>query len=169
MTPVPQEQRLGRARQSLGAELLLAALPTVTVLMVFALVERLTRQRLLFASLASSAFLIYLDPEHATNQVRTLVLAQIGGALIGFAALTWLGPGYAAAGLAMTATIGALVVLDLVHPPAVSTALAFAFQDTKEKNIVLFGLAVGMIAVLVALERACLWLVHRSQRSKGVA
>jgi hypothetical protein len=61
------------ARRRLGwrGELALVALPTVTVLVVLALVEALARQRLLFASLASSAFLIYLDPTHPTNRVRT--------------------------------------------------------------------------------------------------
>ena len=42
----------------------MAALPTVTVLGVFLLVEVFTRQTFLFASLASSAFLIYKEPEN---------------------------------------------------------------------------------------------------------
>ena len=107
-------------------ELLLALLPTATVLAVLGLVEALNRQRLLFASLASSAFLIYLDPRHATNAVRTLVLAQVSAAALGLAAFLALGPGYASAGAAMVATIVLMVVADAVHPPAVSTSLAFA-------------------------------------------
>jgi CBS-domain-containing membrane protein len=148
---------------SLRAELLLVALPTVTVLAVFALVEALTRQRLLFASLASSAFLIYLDPEHPTNQVKTLIVSQIGAAFLGYLSLAILGPGYAAAAVAMLLTTTALVALNVVHPPAISSALAFAFQDTKTTNVVLFALAVGMIAILVMIERACLWMVRRSR------
>jgi hypothetical protein len=66
-----------RKRIGLKGERLLAFMPMATVLLVLALVGALSSQRLLFASLASSAFLIYLDPEHAVNQVRTL-LAQIG-------------------------------------------------------------------------------------------
>ena len=161
----PGGARLGRPRLRLRAELLFVALPTATVLIVFAFVEDLTRQRLLFASLASSAFLICLDPEHPTNQVKTLIVSQIGAALVGFGALALLGPGYAAAALAMTATITALVALDLVHPPALSTALAFAFQDTRRAKLWVFALAVAMIAILVVLERACLWLLHRWRRT----
>lgn len=55
MNPPARKQRIG-----LKGELLLAAMPTLTVLLVLALVEALSNQRLLFASLASSAFLIYL-------------------------------------------------------------------------------------------------------------
>ncbi|MEG4214331.1 hypothetical protein QUA27_02620 [Microcoleus sp. Pol14C6] len=38
------------------------------------------------ASLASSAFLIYLDPQHGTNTMRRLSLAQIMAATIGWIA-----------------------------------------------------------------------------------
>ncbi|MEP0917981.1 HPP family protein [Leptolyngbya sp. DQ-M1] len=65
----------------------------------------LSRQRLLFASLAASAFLIYLDPQHGTNSVRTLVSAQIMSAVIGWLTFWWLGAGYFAAGSAMILTI----------------------------------------------------------------
>lgn len=60
-------------RRHLGImdELLLVLMPTVTVLLVMALVEALSNQRLLFASPASSAFLIYLDPEHRANSICT--------------------------------------------------------------------------------------------------
>lgn len=160
--------RIGRARLGLRAELLLAALPTITVLIVFAIVETFTRQRLLFASLAGSAFLIYLDPEHATNQIKTLLVAQLGAATIGYLLLLALGPGYAAAAIAMVITIGALVALDRVHPPAVSTALAFAFQDTKQSNLWLFGLAAAMVALLCGIERGSLWFLEGARsRQKG--
>jgi hypothetical protein len=76
-------QRL-RQRLSIKGELLLAFLPTAIVLLMLALVEVLSEQRLLFASLASSTFLIYLDPYHGTNQIR----ATIGDLSIGMATLT---------------------------------------------------------------------------------
>jgi len=47
------------------------------VLLVLTLVEALSNQRLLFESLTSSAFLIYLNPEHAVNSIRTLLLAPL--------------------------------------------------------------------------------------------
>lgn len=124
----------------------------------------LSRQRLLFASLASSAFLIYLDPRHGTNAVRTLVIAQMSAAGLGLAAYTLLGPGYPAAAAGMVAAIAAMVLLDAVHPPAMSTALAFALRAGDESNVVLFGLAVGVLAVLVVLQRAALAVLARAGR-----
>lgn len=139
----------------------LALLPTATVLVVLVLLERVGGQRLLFASLASSAFLVYLDPGHPTNRVRTLVLSQGMAALVGAGAFALIGPGYVSAGTAMVVAIVLMVVLDAVHPPAVSTALGFAFRRGPESNLLLFGLALGLIAILVLLQRASTWMVSR--------
>jgi len=83
LKPIEGANRSLRRRLNLGGELALAVGPTLTVLCVLGLVEALSRQRLLFASLASSAFLIYLDPQHGTNRVRTLVLSQMPAAGVG--------------------------------------------------------------------------------------
>jgi len=141
---------------------LLVAAPRVTVLGVLAFVEVLSRQRLLFASLASSAFLIYLDPQHGTNTVRTLVLAQLTAGIIGLLAYLVLGAGYLSGAVAMVVTITLMILLDIVHPPAVSTSLSFAFKAGNENNLVLFGLAVGVVALLAVLERFALWMLARS-------
>jgi CBS-domain-containing membrane protein len=148
-------------RLDLKGELTLALLPTAIVLAVLGLVEAFSNQRLLFASLASSAFLIYLDPQHSTNSVRTLVLSQFMASLVGWLTFVLLGPGYFAAAAAMVIVIVMMIVLDAVHPPAVATALSFAFRAGDENNLLLFGLALGLIAILVALERFSLWLLAR--------
>ena len=145
----------------LTGELALAFLPTVTVLAVLGLVEVFSRQRLLFTSLASSAFLIYLDPQHGTNSVRTLIIAQLTAAMVGALTFMVFGPGYVAAAGAMVFTIALMILCDAVHPPAVSTALSFTFRAAAESNVVLFGLAIGMLAVLIGLERGSLWLLAR--------
>jgi CBS-domain-containing membrane protein len=136
-------------------------LPTLIVLVVLALVEVLSRQRLLFASLASSAFLIYLDPFHGMNTVRALVGALLLAALTGLLTFWIFGHSYAATGSAMIVTIVLMVLLDMVHPPAVGTALSFAFQTGAESTLVLFMLALSITAVLVILERVTLWLLAR--------
>ncbi|ACC81590.1 hypothetical protein [Nostoc punctiforme] len=47
---------------------------------------------------------------------------------------------------------------------AVSTSLSFALKAGNENNLVVFGLAVGITALLVGLERFALWLlVHLSK------
>jgi CBS-domain-containing membrane protein len=164
LEPVPGADRSVRRRLGVRHELVLALLPTLTVLLVMLFVEMLSRQRLLFASLASSAFLIYLDPEHGTNRIRTLVAAQGLAAVLGFATHFALGPGYAAGGVAMVATIVLMIVLDAVHPPAVSTSLAFAFRAEDESNLAIFAMALAITAALVVLERAAVWMMARMRR-----
>ena len=161
---VQRVRRSLRHRLGLKGELALAAAPTATVLAVMGFVEVLSRQRLLFASLASSAFLIYLDPQHGTNLVRTLVLAQAMAAILGWIIYSLFGSGYLSGGIAMVLTILLMIVFDAVHPPAVSTSLSFALRAGNEKNLVLFGLAVGMTVVLVGLERTALWVLARYSR-----
>ena len=161
--PSSREMRSARRKLDWKHELLLAFLPTATVLAVFAVVEQFSDQRLLFASLASSAFLIYLDPLHGTNSTRTLLIAQLGAAAAGFLAFAGIGAGYASAAAAMVATIVLMITFDAVHPPAVATALSFAFRAGPESNLVLFVLAVGLVAVLILLERASLWMLARAQ------
>lgn len=150
-----------RPRLDLRHELALALLPTAVVLIMLCGVEAFSRQRLLFASLASSAFLIYVDPEHPVNGMRTVVVAQSLAALIGFGADRLLGPGYLAAGLAMVVTIVVIIAANAMHPPAVSTSLTFAFRASAASSLSLFGLSMVLIVLLVALQRASLWLLRR--------
>jgi CBS-domain-containing membrane protein len=158
---VPTKSR----RLRLKDELLLALLPTATVLLTVALVEKFgQRQHLLCAALASSAFLIYLDPDHQTNAVRTLVISQMIAAGVGTAAWSILGSGFVSAGIAMSALIALMILLNVVHPPAVTTSLAFSLRPDKSSSLVLFGLALAITAGLVLLQRAVLWLVACRQR-----
>ncbi len=159
MTPLPDTP--GTAHHPLRAQLALALLPTIIVLVVFALVDVWARQRLLFASLASSAFLVYLDPEHRTNSTRTLVIAQGGAAAAGFAAHELLGPTFWAAGAAMVVVIYGMIFARAMHPPAVATALSFAFSAGRGGGLALFGLCLGLIVLLVLLQRVSLWLFRR--------
>ncbi|MBD2256948.1 HPP family protein [Pseudanabaena sp. FACHB-2040] len=161
LKPIQGANRALRRRLTLKGEFALAIAPTAIVLGVLALVEALSEQRLLFASLASSAFLIYLDPQHGTNSVRTLVVAQVMAAVLGFLTYLFLGSGYLSGGTAMVITIVLMILLDAVHPPAVSTSLSFALRAGNESNLVLFGLAVGITATLVMLERVALWVLAR--------
>ncbi len=159
--PSSRGTRTARRRLGWRYEVMLASLPTLTVLLVVGIVERFSNQRLLFASLASSAFLIYFDPQHGTNSTRTLLIAQLGAAGAGFAAHTFLGTGYAAAATAMLVVIALMIACDAVHPPAVATSLSFAFCAGPESNFLLFSLAVGLVAILILLERSSLWLLAK--------
>jgi hypothetical protein len=50
-----------------------------------------------------------------------------------------------------------------VHPPAVSTALGFAFYARQDEAVGVFLLALLMVAVLVVLERVAIWTLARVQ------
>lgn len=159
LKPIEGARRSLRRRLDLKGELVMALLPTVIILTVLVLVEVLSRQHLLFASLASSAFLIYLDPQHGTNTIRTLVISQMLAASQGLVMYLIFGPGYVSGGIAMVVTIVLMIVVDAVHPAAVSTSLSFALRAGNEKNLILFGLAVGITALLVVMERLTLWFL----------
>ncbi len=154
LRPLDGREESARGQIDLKGEFALALLPTLMVLAVFALVEVFSHQRLLFVSLAASAFSIYHDPHHKTNAVITLLVAQIGaaglGILMGFA----LGSGYFAGGAAMIAVIVLTLVFDRMHAPAVTTALSFAFRAESKNDFPLFILAVSLLGVLVVLQRA---------------
>ncbi|MBA3889013.1 MAG: HPP family protein [Gemmatimonadaceae bacterium] len=160
--PASKELRSARQRLSLRGELALAALPTATILGMLALVEALTEQRLLFASLASSAFLIYLDPEHGANRLRALIGSQLLACVVGWICYSTLGGGYTSAGVALVITIVLMILWDLVHPPAVSTAMSFALRAGEASNLALFVLALGITVVLVVLQRVATWAIVRA-------
>lgn len=160
-TPTPAAP-LSRPRLGLRREVLLALLPTITVLLLLWLLKALSNQQLLFASLASSCFLIYLDPSHSANSARTLLVSQLGAAGLGYVFHTWVGPGYLSAALALVSIITLMLATNTMHPPAVGTALNFAFRaGTGENNLLLFGLAVGLVLVLLAVQRVSAYLVRR--------
>jgi CBS-domain-containing membrane protein len=153
---------LGRPRLGWQREVLLALLPTLTVLGLLWLLKLLSNQQLLFASLASSCFLIYLDPGHPANSARTLVVSQLAAAVLGYGLHAWLGAGYPSAALALVGIIGLMITTNTMHPPAVGTALNFAFRAGRgEGSLALFGLAVGLVLVLLAVQRGSAYLLRR--------
>ena len=165
LKPIEGAQRTLRQRLTLRGELTLALMPTLVVLVVFALVDVLSQQRLLFASLAASAFLIYVDPEHGINSMRTLIAAHLLAAVIGFISFRLLGAGYLAGGVSMVLTIILIILLDVVHPPAIATSLAFSWRSGQERDLVIFILAVAITTLLVILQRMAVWiLAHYGHR-----
>jgi hypothetical protein len=124
LKPVKGAKRPLRRDVGLRGELILILLPTLTVLGVLGFIEVLSRQRILFASLASSAFLIYLDPQHGANAIRTLVVAHLTAAGL----LTYLvfGHSYVAAGSATVLTIGLVVPTFAIRSSCTSLTSTYA-------------------------------------------
>ncbi len=140
---------------------MLAALPTLTVMGIFLALKVFSRQTFLFASLASSAFLIYQDPENGMNEAKVMVPAHITAALAGFGTFLIFGEGYLSGALAMGLTITVLILFGIVHPPAVSTSLIFAFRVQQAKTLLVFLMALVMVAVLYVIQRVAVALSSR--------
>ena len=153
-------------RYDLQTDILLAVMPAVIMIAVLILLNTFGKQEILFSSLASSAFLIYLEPEHPTNKVRTLLISQLSASVIGYLVYISIGSGYTSAAISMIFSIIVMILTKAMHPPAVSTALVFAFQHTKPNTLLMFCCAVVLMVILVGLQRASLWLIKRSERRK---
>jgi CBS-domain-containing membrane protein len=152
-------------RGGIIGELALAIPPTLVVIGVIFLIDGVTKQKLLFATLAASAFLIYYDPMNRVNSLRVMIVAQLLAFVLGIAAAMAVGPGFVAGGIAMFATIFSLILLDVVHPPAVSTALAFAFVSMHSGVLLVFLVALVLIGALVLLQRVAILTLGRIERS----
>lgn len=149
---------------NLKTEIILAVMPATMIISVLMLLEIFTSQKLLFSSLASSAFLIYMDPKHPTNRVRTLIIAQISAALIGYLIFILLGPGYLSAAISMIIAIIVMISAKAMHPPAVSSAMIFAFQYTKPNTLMLFMMAVLLLVLLIVLQKLSLWVLKKADK-----
>lgn len=156
--------RTGRLRLPLRDEVILAVLPTLTVLLVLWVGDVLTSRPVLLSALASSAFLIYVDPMLATNRLSVLTFSHLTGALAGIGAEWLLGYSVGAAGLAVGITIVIMIVANIMHPPAIGTSLSFAFHSGLDAHITLFLIALGMIAMLGILQRVMQYLLLRLMR-----
>jgi CBS-domain-containing membrane protein len=154
-----EQPGLKQRRLSVRDKLLLAVLPTVTVLAMLGVIEVFGRHHLLCASMASSAFLISWDPRNEMNSVHAVVVSQMTAACVGWLMWLLLGGGYAAAAVAIPLAMLLMILLKAVHPPAVSTALAFAMHLDPTGSFVLFAIAVGFTALFVVLQRALSWLI----------
>lgn len=153
-------------RYDLKTDILLALLPSAVMIAVLILLKAFSNQQILFSSLASSAFLIYLDPKHPANSIRTLLIAQLSAASIGYLVFLIAGLGYVSAAVSMIIAIAVMIAAKAMHPPAVSTALVFAFQYSKINTLFMFFFAVLLLIILIILQRSSLWLVNRSEKQK---
>jgi hypothetical protein len=153
-----------RRRGGMWGELALAVPPTLVVVAVLLTIEGVARQRLLFASLASSAFLIYYAPREHMNGIRVMAIAQAIGCCTGVVGAIILGAGYGAGACAMVVTIFLLITFDIVHPPAISTAIGFAFVAPKDRTLLLFSSAIVLLGVLVVIQRLAMWTLRRVEK-----
>lgn len=151
-------------KYTLKTEIALAVIPTTTILIVLMATETFGRQQILFSSLACSAFLIYLDPEHQVNTVRTLLIAQTSAAIIGYVAYTLVGWIYLSAAISMLAIISLMIFTKAVHPPAISTCLIFIYNESKLNTLFVFLSALILLILLIGLQKISVWLIRRDKK-----
>jgi CBS-domain-containing membrane protein len=151
-------------RFDLKTEVALATVPVAMIIAVLMLLETFSKQQLVFSPLASSAFLIYLDPRHPTNSTRTLIIAQASTAIIGYVAYLIAGSGYLSAAISMIIAVSVVLLTKAMHPPAVSSALIFAFQYTKPNTLMLFLFALLLLVITIVLQRISIWIIKKKER-----
>ncbi len=150
-----------RRRRTIRNDLILAALPALTIVGALAFFDALVKQRLLFSSLAASAFLVWVEPRHPMNAVRTVLLSQLVAALDGALAFTLFGNGLAASGAATAMTAMAMIALDAVHPPAISTTFGFAMRAGRTPVGILFALVAVVTGLIIVLHQAAEFILNR--------
>ncbi len=143
--------------------MILAALPALTIVAALAFFDALVRQRLLFSSLAASAFLVWAEPRHPMNAVRTVLLAQVVAALAGAIAFMLFGAGFVASGAATALTAVAMIGLDAVHPQAISTTFGFAIRAGQTSVLLLFGLVAVVTVVIIVLHQSAEWILRHAE------
>jgi hypothetical protein len=60
-----------------------------------------------------------------------------------------------------------MIVLDVVHPPAVATAMGFSLRSGDQSKVALFAMAVAITVVLVIVQRSAVWLLGHQKRNAG--
>ncbi len=63
--------------------------------------------------------------------------------------------------------INAIIVMisaKAMHPPAVSSAMIFAFQYTKPNTLMLFMMAVLLLVMLIVLQKLSLWVLKKADK-----
>lgn len=122
---------------------------------------------LIFASMGSSAFILFMTPRskaaHISKFAKSYIVAGLIGYL-GFAVKPFAGI-YASLTLVMLIVTIALVFARAEHPPAVGIAIAFVLYNVGAAGILVVMLAMLLlIAVRVVLERAVFMIEHDVDR-----
>ena len=143
-----------------------AALAGLVMLGVLLMVDSIA-DAVLAAGLSSSAVIVFVHPNSSSAALRHLVgghlLALAVGALAAFIIFHtgWApgpeGPRHVAADVAAAITLGVMILLmsvtDTEHPPAAATCLGFALEHLDLTVILLFVMAVLMLAVSKVIFR----------------
>ncbi|WP_426119501.1 HPP family protein [Kocuria sp. LHG3120] len=136
---------------------MVGAATVITVVLMIVVVEQIARQAVLVTSLAASTFLLYYQPLHRMNRFVPVVGGHLIAAGVGFLSDKFIPGGTLAPAVAITVTVAALAGLRIIHPPAVSTSVVFAYRPHEVSALLTFSLT---LVVVVALAAVYLLLRH---------
>jgi CBS-domain-containing membrane protein len=112
---------------------------------------------ILFASFASSAFLLFMLPRSKAAKMTRFVKSYVIGGVMGVIGFTLLQPigTYLSVGIMLFATALMLVWTDSVHPPAMGLTLAFIIYDVGYVGIII--VAIGVM-LLIMMKKIIDWM-----------
>lgn len=140
------------------SQILLATVGAVIAVSVLAWVATSTRGLLLLGSFGASTLLVFALPEAALSQPRAVVCGHLTASLVALACLACFGPQWWAMGLATGLSVGLMMLLRVVHPPAGSNAIIVFFAKPGWGLLLFSTLAGAAILIVVAI------LYHRATR-----
>ena len=134
----------------------------LSILSMVLVISGILEQPVLFTSLASTTFLIFVRPESKTSQYRNVIGGHYVSATVGFLIAIsaekamLLHDEKIMLGLICALSVAAASILmhflDMEHPPAAGTALAFAFGVRSADMLVTLGIALSTIIFLACLK-----------------
>ncbi len=114
----------------------------------------------LFAPIGASAVLVFALPASPLSQPWPVVGGNIVSALVGVAAVHWIGNVYVAGALAVGGAILAMSLLRCLHAPGGGTALVAILGGPSVTSLG-FAFPFTVVAVNAAALVAAAWLFHR--------
>lgn len=136
---------------NLRARLILGIFPVIIVLVLTALEIKL-RQHIIFTSLVSSIFLIYLRPNELMTDTATILVSQFTAALTGYLSYKLFGNSFWSVCVTILLVTAILILLNRLHPPAIATSVIFNYRTHSESDLFLFGLLIGIAVVLILVR-----------------
>lgn len=156
MTP-PERMRRSDPEADWRRVTAVSAATVITVVLMIVVIEQIAEQAVLVTSLAASTFLLYYQPLHRMNRFVPVVGGHLIAAGAGFLADEVIPSSTVALAVAITVTVVTLASLRIIHPPAISTSVVFAYRPHDASALLTFSLT---LAVVVALAAVYLLLRH---------
>lgn len=134
-------------RSSIPAILANALIAGLVISALFLLTEKLDTI-LVMGTFAASSLIVFSYPDSPFAQPRNVILGHLWGTVIGLTCLTFLGPAWWSAGLAVALTIVAMKSCRTVHPPATSNPMVI-FLIKPHWSFIFFPTLAGAFAIIL--------------------